>query len=113
MSNLRLPAGTYQIDTMHTQLGYAPRHLGRERHVRQLRRLTHRRRVARDDGVVHERRHRHETTWFLAVAILMAAAALGRIVGIAIDGFDKAVLPPLVIELVIGGVLLAAHLVLE
>lgn len=43
----------------------------------------------------------------------MAAAALGRIVGIAIDGFDKAVLPPLVIELVIGGVLLAAHLVLE
>lgn len=54
-----------------------------------------------------------DTTWFLAVATLMAAAAVGRIVGIATDGFDKAVVPPLVIEIVIGGILLAAHFVLN
>ncbi|MGI9605362.1 MAG: DUF4345 family protein [Acidimicrobiales bacterium] len=54
-----------------------------------------------------------ETAWFLAVAILMAAAAIGRIVSIAVDGFHKAALPPLVIELVIGGVLLAAHFALN
>ena len=27
MSSLRLPPGTYQIDTMHTQLGFAVTHL--------------------------------------------------------------------------------------
>ena len=51
-----------------------------------------------------------QTTWFLAVAILMAGVILGRIVGVVRDGLDKAVIPPLVIELVIGSVLLAAHL---
>ena len=54
-----------------------------------------------------------ETLWFLAVAILMAAAAIGRLVGIATDGFDKAVLPPLIIEIVLGAILLAAHFVLN
>ncbi|MEV0947331.1 MULTISPECIES: DUF4345 family protein [Rhodococcus] len=54
-----------------------------------------------------------ETLWFLAVAILMGAAAIGRIVGIVADGFDKAVLPPLLIELVIGALLVAAHFVLN
>ena len=54
-----------------------------------------------------------ETLWFLAVAVLMAAAALGRLVGIASDGFDIKVLPPLVIEIVFGGLLLVAHFVLN
>ena len=54
-----------------------------------------------------------ETIWFLAVATLMAAAALGRLVGIATDGLDNKVLPPLLIEVVIGGLLLIAHFVLD
>ena len=54
-----------------------------------------------------------ETVWLLAVAILMGAAAVGRVVGIVADGRDKAVVPPLVIELVIGGVLVAGHFVLN
>lgn len=54
----------------------------------------------------------HETIWFLAVAIVMGIAIIGRLVGIVADGFDKAVVPPLVVEVVIGGVLVAAHLVL-
>ena len=54
-----------------------------------------------------------ETVWFLAVAILMGAAAFGRVAGIVFDGFDKAVVPPLMVELVIGGVLVAAHFVLN
>lgn len=54
-----------------------------------------------------------DTTWFLAVAIIMAAAAIGRLVGIAVDGFDRAVVPPLVIEIVIGGLLLIGHAVLS
>jgi len=50
-----------------------------------------------------------ETLGFVIVALLMGAVALGRIVGILADGFDKAVVPPLVVELVIAGVLLTAH----
>lgn len=50
-----------------------------------------------------------ETLGFVAVALLMGAVALGRIVGILADGFDKAVVPPLVVELVIASVLLTAH----
>ena len=42
----------------------------------------------------------------------MGIAIIGRVVGIVADGFDKAVVPPLVVEVVIGGVLVAAHLVL-
>ena len=49
------------------------------------------------------------TTWFLAVAILMGMVAVGRVVGLVADGFDKAVVPPLVIELVIGGLVVAGH----
>ncbi|WP_302479309.1 hypothetical protein [Ruegeria arenilitoris] len=39
----------------------------------------------------------------------MAVVAFGRIAGILADGFDKAVLPPLVVELVIIAVLLSAY----
>lgn len=39
----------------------------------------------------------------------MALAAGGRIVGIVVDGFDKAVLRPTIIEAVMVVVLIAAH----
>jgi hypothetical protein len=50
-----------------------------------------------------------QTLGYVAVAILMAVVAFGRVVGILADGFDKAVLPPLVVELVIIAVLITAH----
>lgn len=53
-----------------------------------------------------------EGLWFMAVSLLMGVVILGRLVGIAVDGFDRAVVPPLVVELVIGGVLLAAALLI-
>ena len=51
-----------------------------------------------------------QTLWFVAVALLMGLAALGRVVGIALDGFDRAVVRPIVAELVIAAVLVGAHL---
>lgn len=50
-----------------------------------------------------------QTLGFVAVALLLGVVAFGRIVGIVTDGFDRAVVPPLVVELVIIGVLLTAH----
>ncbi len=50
-----------------------------------------------------------QTISFVAVALLLGVVAFGRIVGIVTDGFDKAVVPPLVVELVIMAVLLTAH----
>ncbi|WP_170546859.1 DUF4345 family protein [Ruegeria arenilitoris] len=50
-----------------------------------------------------------QTLGYVAVAILMGVVALGRIVGILADGFDKAVLPPLVVELVIIAVLITTY----
>lgn len=50
-----------------------------------------------------------QTFGFLAVATLLAVVAIGRVVGIVTDGFDKAVVPPLLVELVIIAVLIAAH----
>ncbi|WP_331460031.1 DUF4345 domain-containing protein [Cochlodiniinecator piscidefendens] len=50
-----------------------------------------------------------QTLGFIVVAILMAVIAFGRIVSIFADGFDKAVIPPLIVELVITAVLMAAH----
>jgi hypothetical protein len=49
------------------------------------------------------------TFWFFATAILMFLAAFGRIVGVALDGFDSHIMPPLVIELVVGALALTAH----
>lgn len=53
-----------------------------------------------------------ETIWFLAAALTMLVPALGRLVGIGADGFDKAVVRPLVAELLIGAALVAAHFIL-
>lgn len=50
-----------------------------------------------------------QTLGFVAVAVLLGVVALGRIVGILADGFYKAVVPPLLVELVIISVLLTAH----
>ncbi len=50
-----------------------------------------------------------QTLGYVAVAILMGVVALGRVVGIIADGFDKAVLPPLVVELMIIAVLITAY----
>lgn len=47
-----------------------------------------------------------EPTWLLAVAVLMAAVLFGRFVGLLRDGFDKAVVPPIVVEFLILGVVL-------
>ncbi|MEM7093123.1 MAG: DUF4345 family protein [Actinomycetota bacterium] len=47
-----------------------------------------------------------EPTWFYAVAVLMAVAVVGRLVSLAADGVDKTVVPPLVIEIVIGAAML-------
>lgn len=49
---------------------------------------------------------------FVAVAIILGAVALGRLVGIMMDGFDKSVMPPLVVELVIISILLSAYVFL-
>lgn len=49
------------------------------------------------------------TAWFLPVAVVMAVAGFGRVVGIVRDGHDKAVIKPTVIEFVIAAVLVAAH----
>ncbi|WP_422374983.1 DUF4345 family protein [Roseibium sp.] len=50
-----------------------------------------------------------KTEAFLPVAMLMGMVAIGRLVGIVADGFDKAVLPPLIVELVIIAILLGAY----
>lgn len=54
-----------------------------------------------------------ETLGFVAVAILMGAVVLGRIVGLLLDGFDKAVVPPTIVELVLIAVLVTAHIELS
>ena len=51
-----------------------------------------------------------DTTWFLAVGVLMAVAVIGRVAGVALDGFDKEVVRPIVAEVLIAAVLVAAHL---
>lgn len=53
-----------------------------------------------------------QSQWFLAVAAVLGAVAVGRVVGLAADGFTKDVVPPLVLELVMVGVLVGAHSVL-
>ncbi len=50
-----------------------------------------------------------QTYGYVAVSIVMTAVALGRIVGIVLDGFDKAVLPPLAVEVVVIAILMAAY----
>ncbi|MFT5170474.1 MAG: uncharacterized membrane protein (UPF0136 family) [Candidatus Marinamargulisbacteria bacterium] len=49
------------------------------------------------------------TTWLLAAGLAMAVVLVGRFLGIAMDGYDPHVLPPIIIELVIVGLAVAAH----
>ena len=49
------------------------------------------------------------TTFFLAVATVMGVVVIGRLVGIAVDGFNKKVLFPLVTEIVMVAIFIAAH----
>ena len=49
------------------------------------------------------------TTFFLAVATVMGFVVIGRMVGIAVDGFSKKVLFPLVAEIVMVTIFIAAH----
>lgn len=51
-----------------------------------------------------------EHLWFLSVAIVMGVIAFGRLVGIVADGFDRAVVPPLVVEVLFASVLVSAYL---
>ncbi|MCG7588170.1 DUF4345 family protein [Photobacterium sp. OFAV2-7] len=51
-----------------------------------------------------------KTEGYFFVAVVLIAVAVGRLVGLVLDGFDKAVIPPLVLELVIAGILLLSHL---
>ena len=52
------------------------------------------------------------TAFFLATAIIMITVLVGRFAGIAFDGFDAALVPVIVIELVITGVMILAHKIL-
>ena len=50
-----------------------------------------------------------DTTFFLAVATVMSVVIVGRLVGIAVDGFDRKVVFPLVAELVMVAIFIGAH----
>ncbi|MEM7016073.1 MAG: DUF4345 family protein [Pseudomonadota bacterium] len=52
----------------------------------------------------------NNTVWFLAVAVILGAVAIGRVIGILLDGFEKSVIPPLVVELVMVAILVTAHM---
>ncbi|NNL15690.1 MAG: DUF4345 family protein [Flavobacteriaceae bacterium] len=49
------------------------------------------------------------TTFFLAVAMVMGTVVFGRLVGIAFDGFDKKVLFPLVAEIIMVTIFIVAY----
>ena len=49
------------------------------------------------------------TTFFLAVATVMGTVIIGRLVGIAVDGFNKKVVFPLVVETVMVAIFIVAH----
>ena len=49
------------------------------------------------------------TTFFLAVATVMSAVVVGRLIGIAVDGFDKKVDFPLVLEVVMVTIFFVAY----
>ncbi|NNC98953.1 MAG: DUF4345 family protein [Gammaproteobacteria bacterium] len=56
---------------------------------------------------------RNNTVWFLAVAVMMLTVASGRLVGFLMDGVTPAVMTPLVAELIIAAVMIAAHRMLS
>lgn len=49
-----------------------------------------------------------QSLWYQAVALILGAVAIGRVIGLIIDGFNKSAIPPLIVELVMVGVLLNA-----
>ena len=49
------------------------------------------------------------TTWFLANAALMGIVIFGRLIGLGVDGFDAAIMPALIGEIIIGIVMIVAH----
>ena len=49
------------------------------------------------------------TGFFIATAIIMSTILLGRFIGLAIDGFEASVVPPIIVEGVITGVMILAH----
>ena len=50
------------------------------------------------------------TTFYLAVAMVMGTVIIGRLIGIAFDGFDKKVLFPLIAEIVMVTIFIVAIL---
>ena len=52
---------------------------------------------------------RGETLWFLAVALMMLLIALGRGIGLVVDGVDQTTVTPFVTELIIAALLIVAH----
>ena len=50
-----------------------------------------------------------DTTFFLAVAMIMSIVVAGRWVGIAVDGFDKKVVFPLIAETVMVTIFIGAY----
>ena len=49
-----------------------------------------------------------QTIWYLAVAVFMGVVAVGRVISILIDGYQKALFVPLVAEVLIVVVLVVA-----
>ena len=50
------------------------------------------------------------TTFYLAVAMVMGTVVIGRLIGIAFDGFDKKVLFPLIAEILMVTIFIVAIL---
>jgi len=52
---------------------------------------------------------RSNTTWFLAVAVIMITVMFGRVIGLVVDGTDATLIPPFAVEIIVLGLMLAAH----
>lgn len=52
---------------------------------------------------------RGDTTWFLAVAVMMTVVTVGRLVGLGLDGMDPVGLKAAIAELVIVALMVGAH----
>lgn len=54
-----------------------------------------------------------DTTFFLAVATVMGTVVLGRLAGVALDGYDKRVAFPLIAEMAMVAIFVMAHIQLR
>ena len=52
---------------------------------------------------------KQDTAWFLATALMMGVIIFGRLISLALDGFETKMLAPIVIESVIVGVMFLGH----